>query len=148
MKADSLFKTNKIVFLILCATFLVIGCGKSVRDTGSIQSEKRRADESRAAIWLKEARKAVSVNDFQRGRILIDSIRRETRLALDAREWSILLLDSIELREAQIDLGRTDSMVQYGINTDSLTQVFEELVRRVKFYQRKLEHDRTNWRKH
>ena len=117
-------------------------------DTGNTQSEARQADEARAAIWLQEARKAISEEDFNCGRCLIDSIRKETRMALDAREWSILLLDSIELREAQIELGKTDSIIQQGINTDSLTQAFEEQMRRVKFYQRKLEHDKTNYRKH
>ena len=86
--------------------------------------------------------------DWGTARVRVDSIRLRTPLALDAREDAILLLDSVELLSAQAELTHTDSLIQAGVRSDSLTRAFETQMGRVKFYHRKLNYDRGNRKTH
>ncbi|MBR1732279.1 MAG: hypothetical protein IJ729_00850, partial [Alloprevotella sp.] len=108
----------------------------------------RRSDERQGGLWLAEARSAMGQGDWGTARVRVDSIRLRTPLALDAREDAILLLDSVELLSAQAELTHTDSLIQAGVRSDSLTRAFETQMGRVKFYHRKLNYDRGNRKTH
>ncbi len=98
--------------------------------------------------FLNSAREAMKREDFATARELIKRMRKECRNALNAREDGIILLDSVELAEARKELERTDSLIRTSGKKDpALESHFDELCQRIKFYNRKLEHDRKNKKK-
>ena len=98
--------------------------------------------------WLE-----LNAGNYEEARQLVKQMREEVPLALNARESGILLMDSINLAEAQEQLRVTDSLIQVTENPDRLARDtmqarFDEACQKVKFYHRKLQHDRKNKKQH
>ena len=96
-------------------------------------SKRRRAHEAEGRVLLEEARRALEREQFADARGAIRTLRDSFPLALSARTAAILLDDSISLAEARRQLG--------AVPTDSAERL-KELALKVKFYTRKLEHDK------
>lgn len=111
------------------------------------QSQK---DESGGYECLSKARKELSVNNYDKARTLIDTLRANFPLAFNAREEGILLLDSIEISNAQSDLEKATAALTLASisNSDSLRFSKEEAEQKIKFFTKKLKHDRANFKKH
>ena len=103
--------------------------------------------------FLYRARLELNAGNYEEARQLVKQMREEVPLALNARESGILLMDSINLAEAQEQLRVTDSLIQVTENPDRLARDtmqarFDEACQKVKFYHRKLQHDRKNKKQH
>lgn len=101
---------------------------------------------------LTEARKALKENNFKGARNSIEKMRKEFPMSLNAREEGILLLDSINLVEARVQLDAwQDKMRQVGlsrISQDTLSFNLDEAQQKVRFFEKKIEHDKTNVKHH
>lgn len=86
------------------------------------------------------ARRQLAAGDYAGARQTIGQMRKDCYLALDARTQGIVVMDSVDLMEACAALARTDSLLR--VQPDSARQTeFEELCRKVQFYERKIRHD-------
>lgn len=83
---------------------------------------------------LKEARAHLDAGRYAAARDVIDSLRTAYPLALNSREQAILLLDSVEWKDAEAQL------LAPGLSPDSV----EELRLKSEFFQKKLQHDIKN----
>lgn len=101
---------------------------------------------------LRQARQALVAKDYNRAKSMIDSLRKKYPLALNAREEGILLLDSINLAEAQVDLARKEEQLrQPGLSRiaiDTLKFNLDEAEQKVRFFEKKIEHDKANRKVH
>ena len=141
----------KKIFIFGLIALFCTGCNNAKTDEH--RSEKRQEAEAAGQICIEKAREALSRRDLKAAREQILSLRENYRLALDAREDGILIMDSIELFEAQKALQTADSLLQTC--TDSASARFQELkanfdeqCQRIKFYHRKIQHDKANQTKH
>lgn len=102
--------------------------------------------------WLGKARTALRDSDFAAARRAIDSLRSQCAEALNAREQGILLLDSIELAEARLQLADAQKAAsQQGLDIyarDSVDTHLDRMKAKVQFFERKLQHDCENAKKH
>lgn len=108
--------TAKICTALLIMAATLSSCGNDHSDW----SKARRHDESQAQEQLSQARNLMEMDSTQAARRVIKKLRRDYPLALSARRQSILLMDSIDIKEA----------VHNGDNE------------RLRFYTRKLKHDK------
>lgn len=140
---------NTLPLLALVATLMACG-GKG--DGTENYSSRRVEMEERGQECLAQAREHLSRKDFKKVRTLVDSMRRTYPLALNAREEGILLMDSLNLAEAQDSLTETDSVLANETIAEEVRQhyqaKFDELCQKVKFFKRKLHHDKQNMKKH
>lgn len=90
---------------------------------------KKPNAEEQGQCYLKSARAALKANQITEAANFVDSLRRKVPTALNAREEAILLMDSINLADAQ-----------------RATQPDSDL--RVEFYRKKLEYDRNHRERH
>lgn len=130
-----------------CLLLSLVSCGEK----GEKQnwSPSRVKMEQRGQQLLAEARRALASADFETAREQVKLMRRECTLALNAREEGILLMDSIDLKQAVKQLEQTDSLqLAHPDNAHLLQQSIEDLSQKIKFYKRKLEHDKQNRKKH
>ena len=112
-------------------------------DTPEEQSDKRIEAEAKGQKCLEDARKALKEGDFSTARELVSKIRNEYRLAITARNEGILLLDSVNLFEAEYQLKDVNKKIR-NVGSDSLDSLqyeFDDLTQKFKFYKRKLEFD-------
>lgn len=133
------------LYLLIVLTLLT-ACGEQ---KPSNQSEARIRMEASAQQMLGEARKALSRGDIEAARAAVLRMRHECSLALSAREAGILLMDSIDLQAASQALQEQVATAQG--NADSLnarSAIIEDLNQKVRFYRRKLDHDRKNKQTH
>lgn len=103
--------------------------------------------------YLSRARVQLEAKEYAAAREEIKELREKVPMALNAREAAILLLDSIDLAEAQEHLRQVDSALRAledttGITRDTLQISFDEACQKIKFYHRKLQHDRKNRKEH
>lgn len=112
-------------FTSLLSIFLVLilfatACQSKYGDA----SDKRIADEEQAEQFLSKAREQLKSGHFDKAKQTIKTMRDSCPLALSCRKQGILLMDSIELFAATADTAMEDRDM------------------RVKFYLKKLQHDR------
>jgi len=100
-------KFVRTLLTIAFGLFFIVACGKDNTPT----------DEEQGAVMLVQARQAYQSGDYSASRDTILSLRKRFPLAIEARKQAILLLDSVELMDAE---------------GDSLKQ---------EFFRRKLQHD-------
>lgn len=137
-------------FIFLGLTILLTACHSG----GSQASNRRRQAEEQARRFLSEARAHLQQRNFIKARQRIEEMRDSCRYALQAREEGIVLLDSVELLMAQQHLREIDEKWQAAqrqpskADAERLHQQFDETCRQVKFYQRKLQHDKQQRRSH
>lgn len=108
--------------------------------------------EAAGQTCLSDARVALSINDFRKAKSCIDRLRKEYPLALNAREEGILLLDSIDLAEARVQLKESEQQANRpnlsNIERDTLGINLDRAQQKVKFFLKKLEHDKAAIKRH
>lgn len=138
------------ISLLLFVTLLfVTGCQSKYKNA----TDRRKKDEARAEVYLHDAREALSEKNFQVAKEQIRTLRESCRFALEAREKAILLLDSVELIDTQCRLLKSDSLLRIYMGKKQdiplrMREKHNELHRQLKFYERKLQHDKQQRRNH
>ena len=120
---------------LLCVLTMCFACKENKHEDWS---EARTKMEQKGQAYLMLSRQALSEKNFTTARERVNLLRKECELALSAREEGILLMDSINLFEAeeQFRTAREDSTAA------SARESIEDLQQKICFYQRKLEHDK------
>lgn len=118
-------------------TVLLLSCGKT-------DSNKEKGWE-----YLAASRNAYVTGQYQQAEALIDSLRHQCPKAIGAREDAIILLDSIHIEQAKLELDSLKSYIASIKNPDrfqkdSLDFQLDEAIQKVRFYERKLQHDIQN----
>lgn len=103
--------------------------------------------------YLSRARVQLKASNYDAAREEIKRLREEVPRAFNAREAGILLMDSINLAEAQEELCRIDSVMRVTpeadkVGFDTVSNHFDNACQKVKFYQRKLQLDRKKREQH
>lgn len=132
------------MFCAMVAILLTLGgCGSSSPEPDY---------EKMGLRWLDLARISMRDGDYALARDMIDSLRTRCALALNAREAGIILLDSINLKEARQQLREAEYVAgQTGLDylaRDSVDTRLDRARVKVKFYERKLQHDIANRKQH
>ncbi len=133
------------IFNISMVCALVLTClascslFKSDKNETDGYSDNRKTMEQEAQRKLQTARVFMQKGDFAQAKKTIEAMRKKDYLAITARKEGILLMDSICLQEAKMQLTKTDSLQQVG--KASGTQL-EEACQKVQFYERKLQFDK------
>lgn len=133
------------IFNISMVCALVLTClascslFKSDKNETDGYSDNRKIMEQEAQRKLQTARVFMQKDDFAQAKKTIEAMRKKDYLAITARKEGILLMDSICLQEAKMQLTKTDSLQQVG--KASGTQL-EEACQKVQFYERKLQFDK------
>lgn len=133
-----------IVLLIVCAVLTACKSEKN-NDPKANYSEARTKMEAEAQVRLATARKQLAESGYDAAKRTIKKMREDCYLALTAREEAILLMDSIDLWQARADLARVDSLMQAGVDTVGKA-AFDEACRKVQFYERKIQFDKSKRR--
>lgn len=135
--------------LIIMILFFV-NCQNKENSPSEGYSEARKAAESHGSLLLASAREALNRHDFEDAKAFIKELRKSYPMATTARKEALLLWDSIGWMEAEAQLREVDARLQSisaaGQEKDSLQAEFEDLFNRVKFYKRKLNHDKQELR--
>ncbi len=133
------------IFNISMVCALVLTClascslFKSDKNETDGYSDNRKIMEQEAQRKLQTARVFMQKEDFSQAKKTIEAMRKKDYLAITARKEGILLMDSICLQEAKMQLTKTDSLQQVRKASD--TQL-EEACQKVQFYERKLQFDK------
>lgn len=137
---------KKFTLAAVCLLCLA-GCQKVNKKAG--WSKARTEMEAQAQVCLKDARAALERADYTTARAKVEEIRSQYNLALNAREEAILFMDSVDMRQATQELQRVNQLIHtQPENQDSLKAAADELSQKIKFYLRKLEHDKKNRQEH
>lgn len=135
-------KTISHLAVSLLAGLFVAACGQQ-NNAHPDWSEARTAMEAEGQVILAKARAALAHQDFETARSEVGQLRNRCKLAYDARNAGILLLDSIEIADAQSRLAEVNRQLDTAVPpSDSLQALQEELTMRVNFFKRKLAHDK------
>ena len=131
------------LFLVIMAAVMV-SCGERQATVPDPEVQGQQ--------WLSKARTALRDSDFVAARSCIDSLRNRCAEALNAREEGIVLLDSIELAEARRQLAEAGkAAAQQGLDIyarDSVDTQLDRMATKVRFFEKKLEHDIAGLRHH
>ncbi len=132
----------KHILPLLCITATLTACNGQ-KNRNEDWSEARQEMETNAQVYLKDARTALGRKEYEAARNAVKQLRETCDLAFNAREEGILLMDSIDLQEALAGMVVLDSLVQARPEAkDTLREKLEEQNQKVKFFRRKLEHDK------
>lgn len=125
----------------MMAVLLTVSCADGSKKND--WSENRQRMEAQAQKLLGEARQALARRDFDTATQKIETMRHTCNLALEARQEGILFMDSLYIQETVAEMLRIDSLLKANAE-DSLILAphLEECGDKLKFYRRKLEHDR------
>jgi len=105
-------------------------------------SENRTRMEAEAQHRLAAARGQLAHGQADAAKRTIEQMRSDCYLALDGRAEGILLMDSVDLFLAKAELSAIDSLLCAG-DPHATQERFEEACRKVQFYERKLQYDRS-----
>ena len=134
----------KLIPYIFCSLIFCMSCSliNSEKDNQNKDySANRQVMEVEAKRLLCEARQQLLYGNLDSAKSIIEQMRKDCYLALDARKRGILLMDSIDLKLAQKELAHIDSLMSVGTKSIS-QQNFEEACRKVQFYERKIHYDK------
>ena len=137
---------------LLSLLFLGLSCVGCHEKTANVSS-RRRADEIAGQQALMRARDQLEAHDYEGARATLRAMRRAHPLALTARENGILLMDSIDLAATRAAIRQTESTVAstasgFPRRLPSEAHQLPELHRRLRFYERKLQHDHRQRKSH
>lgn len=142
---------NRILkaFVYIIAPILVLGvCVYFLYwPSDSPYSEARKRDEERGALLLDSARQQFKQEHYGKAQLLLERLRKEYPLALNAREYGLLLSDSILLDSTHNVLERISELLKKAPSTE-LEKRFTETQLQEEFYKRKLSHDRKQQKTH
>ena len=96
--------------------------------------------ETEAQVRLSMARAKLAQFQCAEAKAIVVKMRKDCYLALSARKEGILLMDSIDIQQARIELSKADSLMQRQ-HSGSTSNDFDEACRKVQFYERKLQYD-------
>lgn len=134
------FIRNSFFISLLLFTACADGSKQKQAETENF-SQARIEMEARAQQLLTVARQQLGASQCQAARQTVRQLRKECYLALSARREAILLMDSIDLQQARLDLSKTDSLMRAGNDTVG-KEAFDEACRKVQFYERKIQFDK------
>lgn len=134
---------------LLSLGLLCAGCHEKTPKVSS----RRLADESAGRAALARARQQLATQHYDSARATIRTMRRAHPHALTAREDGILLMDSIDLTATRTAIDQLEKTPHSPDVPDTHSRrqgstALPELYRRLRFYERKLQHDHRQRKSH
>ena len=133
---------NMTAMLMLMLTIIACSAGGGTKNNVNTEdrSEARNKMETEAQARLSMARAKLAQMQCGEAKAIVIKMRKDCYLALSARKEGILLMDSIDIQQAKLELSRADSLMQKQ-HSISTSDEFDEACRKVQFYERKLQYD-------
>jgi predicted regulator of Ras-like GTPase activity (Roadblock/LC7/MglB family) len=133
---------NMIAMLMLMLTIIACSAGGGTKNNVNTEdrSEARNKMETEAQARLSMARAKLAQMQCGEAKAIVIKMRKDCYLALSARKEGILLMDSIDIQQAKLELSKADSLMQKQ-HSISTSDDFDEACRKVQFYERKLQYD-------
>lgn len=133
---------NMTVMLMLMLTIIACSAGGGTKNDVNTEdrSEARNKMETEAQARLSMARTKLAQMQCAEAKAIVIKMRKDCYLALSARKEGILLMDSIDIQQAKLELSKADSLMQKQ-HSISTSDDFDEACRKVQFYERKLQYD-------
>lgn len=133
---------NMIAMLMLMLTIIACSAGGGTKNNVNTEdrSEARNKMETEAQARLSMARAKLAQMQCGEAKAIVIKMRKDCYLALSARKEGILLMDSIDIQQAKLELSKPDSLMQKQ-HSISTSDDFDEACRKVQFYERKLQYD-------
>ncbi len=128
--------------LMLMSTIIACSAGGRTKNNVNTEdrSEARNKMETEAQARLSMARAKLAQMQCAEAKAIVIKMRKDCYLALSARKEGILLMDSIDIQQAKLELSKADSLMQKQ-HSISTSDDFDEACRKVQFYERKLQYD-------
>ena len=128
--------------LMLMLTIIACSAGGGTKNNVNTEdrSEARNKMETEAQARLSMARAKLAQMQCAEDKAIVIKMRKDCYLALSARKEGILLMDSIDIQQAKLELSKADSLMQKQ-HSISTSDEFDEACRKVQFYERKLQYD-------
>lgn len=133
---------NMTAMLMLMLTIIACSAGGGTKNNVNTEdrSEARNKMETEAQARLSMARTKLAQMQCAEAKAIVIKMRKDCYLALSARKEGILLMDSIDIQQAKLELSKADSLMQKQ-HSISTSDDFDEACRKVQFYERKLQYD-------
>lgn len=133
---------NMTAMLMLMLTIIACSAGGGTKNNVNTEdrSEARNKMETEAQARLSMARAKLAQMQCAEAKAIVIKMRKDCYLALSARKEGILLMDSIDIQQAKLELSKADSLMQ-KLHSISTSDDFDEACRKVQFYERKLQYD-------
>lgn len=133
---------NMTAMLMLMLTIIACSAGGGTKNNVNTEdrSEARNKMETEARARLSMARTKLAQMQCAEAKAIVIKMRKDCYLALSARKEGILLMDSIDIQQAKLELSKADSLMQKQ-HSISTSDDFDEACRKVQFYERKLQYD-------
>ena len=133
---------NMTAMLMLMLTIIACSAGGGTKNNVNTEdrSEARNKMETEAQARLSMARTKLAQMQCAEAKAIVIKMRKDCYLALSARKDGILLMDSIDIQQAKLELSKADSLMQKQ-HSISTSDDFDEACRKVQFYERKLQYD-------
>ncbi|WP_444365855.1 hypothetical protein [Prevotellamassilia timonensis] len=133
---------NMTAMLMLMLTIIACSAGGGTKNNVNTEdrSEARNKMETEAQARLSMARAKLAQMQCGEAKAIVIKMRKDCYLALSARKEGILLMDSIDIQQAKLELSKADSLMQKQ-HSISTSDDFDEACRKVQFYERKLQYD-------
>lgn len=133
---------NMTAMLMLMLTIIACSAGGGTKNNVNTEdrSEARNKMETEAQARLSMARAKLAQMQCGEAKTIVIKMRKDCYLALSARKEGILLMDSIDIQQAKLELSKADSLMQKQ-HSISTSDEFDEACRKVQFYERKLQYD-------
>lgn len=133
---------NMTAMLMLMLTIIACSAGGGTKNNVNTEdrSEERNKMETEAQARLSMARAKLAQMQCGEAKAIVIKMRKDCYLALSARKEGILLMDSIDIQQAKLELSKADSLMQKQ-HSISTSDEFDEACRKVQFYERKLQYD-------
>lgn len=133
---------NMTAMLMLMLTIIACSAGGETKNNVNTEdrSEARNKMETEAQARLSMARAKLAQMQCAEAKAIVIKMRKDCYLALSARKEGILLMDSIDIQQAKLELSKADSLMQKQ-HSISTSDDFDEACRKVQFYERKLQYD-------
>lgn len=133
---------NMTAMLMVMLTIIACSAGGGTKNNVNTEdrSEARNKMETEAQARLSMARTKLAQMQCAEAKAIVIKMRKDCYLALSARKEGILLMDSIDIQQAKLELSKADSLMQKQ-HSISTSDDFDEACRKVQFYERKLQYD-------
>lgn len=133
---------NMTAMLMLMLTIIACSAGGGTKNNVNTEdrSEARNKMETEAQARLSMARAKLAQMQCGEAKAIVIKMRKDCYLALSARKEGILLMDSIDIQQAKLELSKADSLMQKQ-HSISTSDEFDEACCKVQFYERKLQYD-------
>lgn len=131
---------NKLFICVFAIGLATVGCQKN-KDTNV-----------EGFALLRQARVAMAEGNTAQAKALIDTLRSRCPMAFNAREDGILVLDSANLFEARLEVDSIEKVIRNTqlsrIGRDTMDFNLDEAREKIKFFEKKIQHDIQNKKLH